>query len=251
MQAIILAGGKGRRLLPATKVLPKSMLPVIWKGEIKPAIQAIFELLYDSGVREFLILHGENETIRKHFDIDYEQLREADREGYGNPLIEFYSRLANSRISFYNEIGNGTGSTLLKARHLASKDFLLTAADMLLDQIPPMPPKSVLAAKTRNPNRYTVLTLDNDVIAGMAIKSNTAESDLRLLPYMYLDGTLFDALEHTKARNGQLYVHDALARMVSNGERIKATIVPRFYDLGEINSYADSFTSLALIGRSY
>ncbi|OYT27277.1 MAG: hypothetical protein B6U95_06410, partial [Thermofilum sp. ex4484_82] len=59
-KAVITAAGLGTRLLPYTKEIPKEMLPIFCKTPrgvfLKPAIQLIFEQLYDSGVREFCFI---------------------------------------------------------------------------------------------------------------------------------------------------------------------------------------------------
>ncbi len=68
-KAIIPAAGLGTRFLPATKALPKEMLPII---DI-PTIQYIVEEARQSGIEEILIVTNSNKTsIEKHFDVSYE-----------------------------------------------------------------------------------------------------------------------------------------------------------------------------------
>ena len=59
-KAVITAGGIGTRLLPFSKEIPKEMAPILVKGkkgsiQVKPMVHAIYEQLYDWGVRDILI----------------------------------------------------------------------------------------------------------------------------------------------------------------------------------------------------
>ena len=68
-KAIIPAAGLGTRFLPATKAVPKEMIPLL----DKPAIQYIVEEAVASGIEEILIITGRGkEAIENHFDISYE-----------------------------------------------------------------------------------------------------------------------------------------------------------------------------------
>ena len=64
-KAVIPAAGLGTRFLPATKAMPKEMLPIV----DKPTIQYIIEEAIDSGIEEILIITGKNKrAIEDHFD---------------------------------------------------------------------------------------------------------------------------------------------------------------------------------------
>lgn len=68
-KAIIPAAGLGTRVLPATKAMPKEMLPIV----DKPALQYLIEELIESGIKEILIITGRNkQAIENHFDYSYE-----------------------------------------------------------------------------------------------------------------------------------------------------------------------------------
>lgn len=64
-KAVIPAAGLGTRFLPATKALPKEMLPIV----DKPTIQYIVEEIKESGIEEILIITGrDKKSIEDHFD---------------------------------------------------------------------------------------------------------------------------------------------------------------------------------------
>ena len=68
-KAVIPAAGFGTRFLPATKALPKEMLPIV----DTPTLQYVVEEAVSSGVRQIVIILGKNKKcIEDHFDIDVE-----------------------------------------------------------------------------------------------------------------------------------------------------------------------------------
>ena len=68
-KAVLPVGGMGTRFLPATKALPKEMLPII----NKPLIQYAFEEAVNAGIEEFIFITGRNKNIIiNHFDCVYE-----------------------------------------------------------------------------------------------------------------------------------------------------------------------------------
>ena len=68
-KAIFPVGGLGTRFLPATKAMPKEMLPVV----DKPLIQYAVEEAAEAGVEEFIFVTGRNKTaIEDHFDHSFE-----------------------------------------------------------------------------------------------------------------------------------------------------------------------------------
>ena len=67
--AVFPVGGLGTRFLPATKAMPKEMLPIA----NKPIIQYAFEEAKQAGIEKFIFVTGRNKnTINNHFDHAYE-----------------------------------------------------------------------------------------------------------------------------------------------------------------------------------
>ena len=93
-KAIIPAAGLGTRFLPATKALPKEMLPIV----DKPTIQYIVEEAVQSGIEDIIIISGRGKrAIEDHFDKSYE-LEEtlAKRDEWGKlKEVEQITNLAN------------------------------------------------------------------------------------------------------------------------------------------------------------
>ena len=77
-KAIIPAAGLGTRVLPASKALPKEMLPIV----DKPTLQYIIEECVASGIEEILIITGRNKkSIEDHFDRSVELEMELEKAG--------------------------------------------------------------------------------------------------------------------------------------------------------------------------
>ena len=75
MKVVITAAGKGTRLLPMTKELPKEMMPVFselnGKKYVLPLLQLIFEQLFESGIKEYCFVVGRGKrSIEDHFTPD-------------------------------------------------------------------------------------------------------------------------------------------------------------------------------------
>ena len=68
-KAVIPAAGLGTRFLPATKAMPKEMLPIV----DTPTVQYIVEEAVESGIEEILVITNSNKhCMENHFDKDYE-----------------------------------------------------------------------------------------------------------------------------------------------------------------------------------
>ena len=77
-KAVIPAAGLGTRFLPATKALPKEMLPIV----DKPTIQFIIEEAKKSGIEDILIVTGKNKrAIENHFDSNPELEQDLEKTG--------------------------------------------------------------------------------------------------------------------------------------------------------------------------
>src|SRR5208282_251037 len=107
IKAVIPVAGLGTRLLTATKVQPKEMLPVFAKegGElcIKPLVQLVFEQLFDFGIREFCFVVGRGKrTIEDHFTPDGEYLKRLSAKGRSPAASK--SAMASALERFYRRV---------------------------------------------------------------------------------------------------------------------------------------------------
>ena len=132
MKAVITCAGKGTRLLPFTKELPKEMAPIFSFGkdgiEIKPLIQQIFENLFTIGVREFCFISGKTKrSLQDHFYPDQQQ-------DIPTSLSSFYDMITNSQIAWINQlIPKGFGDAVLASKPFINKNtFIVQAGDVVI-----------------------------------------------------------------------------------------------------------------------
>lgn len=131
--AIFPVGGLGTRFLPATKALPKEMLPVV----DKPLIQYAVEEAAEAGVEEFIFVTGRNKTaIEDHFDHSFELEATLAAKGKDEALDVVKSMLHNPGSVMYvrQQQPAGLGHAVWCARHLIGSDpvAVLLADDLIL-----------------------------------------------------------------------------------------------------------------------
>src|SRR5574339_556012 len=98
-KAIIPAAGLGTRFLPATKAMPKEMLPIV----DKPTIQYIVEEAIESGIEDIIIVTGKGKrAIEDHFDRNFE-LEQHLREKGKLALLEKVNKSSNVNIHYIRQ----------------------------------------------------------------------------------------------------------------------------------------------------
>ena len=132
-KAIFPVGGLGTRFLPATKAMPKEMLPVV----DKPLIQYAVEEAAEAGVEEFIFVTGRNKTaIEDHFDHSIELEETLAAKGKDEALHLVKDMLHNPGSVFYvrQQQPAGLGHAVWCARHLVGSEpvAVLLADDLIL-----------------------------------------------------------------------------------------------------------------------
>ena len=136
MKAVIPVAGLGTRLLPASKAIPKEMLPV---GD-KPVIQWIIEEAASAGITQIILVtrYGK-EAIENHFDSHYEVEHELGLKGKTDLLNKVRSTVPKNidLISVRQNKALGLGHAILCARHvLGNEAFAVLLPDVLMLQKP-------------------------------------------------------------------------------------------------------------------
>src|SRR5438105_8553616 len=126
------AAGLGTRFLPATKAIPKEMLPIV----DVPAIQIIVEEALRAGAQEVVLVNGRGKgAIEDHFDRAYELEDQLQRKGK-KELFEQMRRISDSvrLVSVRQKEPLGLGHAVLAARHaVGSEWFGVLLGDDLVD----------------------------------------------------------------------------------------------------------------------
>ena len=256
-KAIITAAGLGTRVLPATKAVPKEMLPVA----DKPTIQYIAEEAAASGITDItLITSRTKRAVEDHFD-DQPELRAAlERKGDAEKLAKISEPTALARFSFVRQPEpRGLGHAVLMARHvIGEQPFGVLLGDDLIVH-PPRPclrqlidvhertGASVIAVM-RVPremvSRYGVVTVDpegqldartfkvRDTVEKPAVED--APSDLAVMGRYVFTPRIFDMLETTPpGAGGEIQLTDAIRALAQREPLYAYEFEGTRYDIGD------------------
>ena len=264
-KAVIPAAGHGSRMLPATKALPKEMMPIV----DKPAIQYIIEELVDAGIDDILIITGRGKrAIEDHFDRNVE-IHNALLEREDRAMLETLERIEELADIHYvrQKDAMGTGHAILKARkHIGDEPFAVLFGDdlvvserpcigQLIDQYEKYS-ASMLAVKEVSPERvssYGVIRgkMLNDVylVEGLVEKPSQAEapSNLATLGRYIFEAEIFDFLERIPpAANGEYQLTDAIEMMIQSRAVYACAIEGEWHTVGDLLSYLKTTINFSL-----
>jgi UTP--glucose-1-phosphate uridylyltransferase len=261
-KAVIAAAGLGTRMLPATKELPKEMLPIFSKGSagisLKPTLQLTFEQLYNNGLREFCFIVGRGKrSVEDHFTPDWryvDDLKKKDKNEAANDLENFYEMIETSTLLWLNQPRpKGFGHAVLLSKPFIGDDnFLVAAGDTyikskddnhirsLINSIK-LYSASLLLKKTEDPRMYGIAILEGSLVKKVVEKPSKWISDYAIMPFYTFKPTIFNALKNTppgKAKEIQLT--DAIQGLIDSGEKATAFLLDQndvVFDVGTPHSY--------------
>lgn len=269
-KAVIPAAGLGTRFLPATKAMPKEMLPVV----DKPAIQYVVEEAVAAGLTDVLMITGRNKSaLENHFDRMTELEATLEEKGDIDKLekIEFSNDLADVHYVRQGD-PRGLGHAVLRARmHVGNQPFAVLLGDDLIDARDVLLSRMIEVAGQRsatviallevdpaNIHLYGVATVDatdqDDVvrITGLVEKPapGTAASNLAVIGRYVLQPEVFDVLERTApGKGGEIQLTDALQELASQniaGGVFGVVFRGRRYDTGDRLDYIKAIVQLAV-----
>lgn len=145
-KAVIPVAGLGTRMLPATKAIPKEMLPIV----DKPLIQYIVKECIDAGITEIvLVTHSSKNAIENHFDKSFE-LETTLEKRVKRQLLEEIQAICPKEVTILHVRqgeAKGLGHAVLKARPIIGNDpFVVVLPDVILDDASANPKTENLAA---------------------------------------------------------------------------------------------------------
>jgi UTP--glucose-1-phosphate uridylyltransferase len=254
------AAGFGTRFLPATKAIPKEMLPIL----TKPLLQYGVEEALSAGITNMAIVTGKSKrSIEDHFDRSFEL--EAKLAGTSNKdsLKEINEIIRKSTFTYIRQKETlGLGHAILTAKPLIENEpFAVILADDLCEcidegvisqlvKIYNQYKCSVIAIQEipiHQVNRYGIITgnlLENSndtyQVTDMVEKPNVnnAPSTMAIIGRYILTPDIFDILENTSPdKSGEIQITDALKVQAMNGKVIAFKFKGRRFDCGSIKGY--------------
>ncbi|ABC31588.1 UTP-glucose-1-phosphate uridylyltransferase [Hahella chejuensis KCTC 2396] len=255
--------GYGTRFLPATKAMPKEMLPVV----SKPLVQYGVEEAVAAGMNSFGFVTGRGKrAIADHFDISYELEQQIKGTGKEELLSSIRSLINNNKFSFtrQNEM-KGLGHAILSGQTLIGDEpFAVVLADDLC--MVEEGEDSVLAQMTKLYNQFrcsivAIQEVPHDevhkygVIAGDPMKeglfrvtdmvekppADQAPSNYAIIGRYILTPDIFDIIRDTEpGKNGEVQVTDALLKQAKDGCVLAYKFKGRRFDCGSIDGFVEA-----------
>ena len=267
---VITAAGKGTRLLPFTKEMPKEMMPVFSsiftkKKVVMPLLQYIFEQLYSMNFRDYCFVVGrEKRTIEDHFTPHESYLKELSGD-YRKLITRFYQKLEKSHLVWINQNRPlGFGDAVRRAeRYVGKEDFIVHAGDVTILSNTKHPIVRLMEIAKRNPDakaillckkiedskKYGVPTLeklsDNLFLVKEVIeKPEKPKSDFGILPLYYFKSDIFSSLKNIKPGKGKEFqLTDGIQNLIKEKQKVLAIILNKNeeeIDVGTVESYKNS-----------
>ena len=268
-KAVIPAAGLGTRFLPATKAMPKEMLPVV----DKPAIQYVVEEAVSAGLTDVLMITGRNKSaLENHFDRVTELEATLERKGDLDRLgqVMHSSNLADLH---YVRQGDplGLGHAVLRAKmHVGREPFAVLLGDDLIDARDPLISRMIDEAERTGGSVVALLEVDPGMahlygiatvaatgvddlvrITGLVEKPapGTAPSRYAVIGRYVLQPEVFDVLEKTApGKGGEIQLTDALQAMAveaAGGGVYGLVFRGRRFDTGDRLDYIKAIVQLA------
>ncbi|NLY13954.1 MAG: UTP--glucose-1-phosphate uridylyltransferase GalU [Gammaproteobacteria bacterium] len=256
------AAGYGTRFLPATKAMPKEMLPIV----NKPLIQYGVEEALEAGLKEIAIVTGRNKrAIEDHFDISFEmeqQILGTDKEEY---LKGVRSLIDACTFSYTRQIQmKGLGHAILTGRTLIGDEaFAVVLADDLcinpdgdgvLQQMIKLYKQfrcSIVAIQEvpmEDTSKYGVIAgemIREDIYRVHSMvekpKPEDAPSNLAIIGRYILTPDIFDLIAQTEpGKGGEIQITDALMKQAQDGCVLAYKFKGQRFDCGSVEGYIDA-----------
>ena len=266
-KAIFPVGGLGVRFLPATKAMPKEMLPVV----DKPLIQYAVEEAKAAGIEQFIFVTGRGKSaIEDHFDHSYElhaKLSERNKRKELDMISELLP-IPGQVAYLRQQIPQGLGHAVWCARHLAAGEpvAVLLADDMVMSETPCLRQMvdtyervggnlvAVMDVPREHTERYGVLKTGKEdgrltEVLGLVEKPKPAEapSTLSIIGRYILQPEVFDLIADQKPGAGnEIQLTDALARMIGKGPFHGYRFEGKRFDCGDKAGFIEATIAYAL-----
>jgi UTP--glucose-1-phosphate uridylyltransferase len=256
-KAVIVAAGLGTRMLPASKVIPKEILPVV----DKPALQMVVEEAVASGIEEIVMVLSPNRTIGlEHFQPAPELERHLEQRGKHDILatLRQTNRLARFTAAWQHE-PHGLGHAVLQAREaIGNEPFAVILPDDIFDSERPCLRQLLDTSEAENAPAVALMRVASSEIPkygivdvrptrprlyelrGMVEKPSIEEapSDFAIVGRYVLTPDIFDLLARGRpGAGGEIQLTDGLLALNKKRKMFGYEVEGTRYDLGDRVGY--------------
>ncbi|MGY1842321.1 UTP--glucose-1-phosphate uridylyltransferase [Modestobacter sp. SYSU DS0875] len=272
-KAVIPVAGMGTRFLPATKSVPKELLPVV----DRPAVQYIVEEAARAGLGQVLMVTGRNKgAIEDHFDRAPELETALEAKGDQGRLDAVAESTDVAQVFFVRQgEAKGLGHAVLQADGFVGNepfavllgDDIIDARDHLLEQMLAVQAEhggaviALLDVGAENISKYGAVAVEDAHVSGDAAgdpvfrvtgmvekpPADEAPSSLAIIGRYVLPPEIFPAIRDTPpGRGGEIQLTDALLKLVDDGVPVHSVVFSgRRYDTGDKLDYLKAVVRLA------
>jgi len=265
-KAVIPAAGLGTRFLPATKAVPKEMLPIV----DTPTLQYIIEEAAASGIEDILIITGRGKrAIEDHFDKSYELENELKRAGKTDFIeqIEPISSLANIHYVRQKE-ALGLGHAIYCAKSfVGNSPFAVLLGDDIVHSETPCLKQMIDVYDKYSCSVLGVQTVDTSDVSKYGIikpesvseriykvldmvekpKVEDAPSNIAVLGRYIINPEIFECLENVKpGAGGEIQLTDALSMLAAKQDIYAYDFVGQRYEVGNKMGFLKATVEQAL-----
>jgi UTP--glucose-1-phosphate uridylyltransferase len=265
-KAVFPVAGLGTRFLPATKAIPKEMLPIV----DRPLIQYAVDEAREAGIEQMIFVTGRGKAaIEDHFDIAFELEKTMSERGKDLSVLA-PTRLGPGNCTYVRQQEPlGLGHAIWCARDIVGDEpFAIFLPDELMHGRPGCMAQMVAAYEEVGGNLISVLEVPREdvssygVIApgvqvsealtevtGLVEKPPVAEAPSNKIisgRYILQPEVMRTLVDQEKGAGGEIQLTDAMARMIGNQPFHAVTFTGRRFDCGSKTGFVEATLALAL-----
>ncbi len=265
-KAVFPVAGLGTRFLPATKAIPKEMLPVI----DKPLIQYAVDEAREAGIEQLIFVTGRGKTaIVEHFDTAYELEHTMSDRGKSLEVLDPTRIQPGNLVTVRQQVPMGLGHAIWCARAVVGDEpFAIFLPDEMMVGSPGCMKQMVEAYNQVGGNLISVLEVPREDVSSYGViapgarvsdsltevtglvekpKVQDAPSNLIISGRYILQPEVMRTLEDQgKGAGGEIQLTDAMARMIGQQPFHAVTFAGRRFDCGSKTGFVEATLALAL-----
>ena len=264
-KAVFPVAGLGTRFLPATKAIPKEMLPII----DRPLIQYAVDEAREAGIEQLIFVTGRGKTaIVEHFDVAYELEATMKDRHKALEVLEPTRIQPGNLVAVRQQVPLGLGHAIWCARAIVGDEpFAIFLPDELMIGEPGCMKQMVDAYNELGGNVISVLEVPEAEVSSYGVitpgarngaitevlglvekpKREDAPSNLIISGRYILQPEVMRVLEgQEKGEGGEIQLTDAMARMIGTQPFHAVTFAGRRFDCGSKTGFVEATLTLAL-----
>ena len=264
-KAVFPVAGLGTRFLPATKAIPKEMLPII----DRPLIQYAVDEAREAGIEQLIFVTGRGKTaIVEHFDTAYELEATMTERDRSLEALDATRIQPGNLVTVRQQVPLGLGHAIWCARAIVGDEpFAIFLPDELMIGQPGCMKQMVEAYNQVGGNVISVLEVPEDEVSSYGViapgrrdgaltevlglvekpKREDAPSNLIISGRYILQPEVMRVLENTgKGAGGEVQLTDAMAQMIGQQPFHAVTFAGKRYDCGSKTGFVEATLAVAL-----